>query len=174
MSQREVIPRDGIQVFVPPAKLEGRAKRTAGMNVLIAEDDRDVRTVLHLVLRLDGNQVVEARTPNEALLRAIELHPDIIVLDLTFPGSDGFSVLSKLRQTDETSDVPIIVISGRAKAEEQIRALEEGADVYLVKPFDPFAFMEAVRNIVGMTRDEREERREEELGRLRRLVRPAG
>lgn len=172
MTQREVLPRDGIQVFIPPAKLEPRAKKAAGMRVLIVEDDRDVRTVLHLALRLDGNQVIEAHTPSEALLRASELHPDLIVLDLTFPGADGFSALRNLREMDES--VPIMVISGRAKAEEQLRGLEEGADVYLVKPFDPFAFMETVRQITRMSRDEREEQRVKELDRLRQLARPAG
>jgi CheY-like chemotaxis protein len=174
MPQREVLPRDGIQVFIPPAKLEPRPKKAAGMTVLIAEDDRDVRTVLHLALRLDGNQVVEAGTTKEALLRASELHPDLIVLDLTFPGSDGFSALRDLRETAETSGTPIIVISGRAQGEDQIWALEGGADLYLVKPFDPFVFMETVREIAGMTPDERDEQRVKELDRLRQLVRPAG
>jgi two-component system OmpR family response regulator len=173
MSPREVLPRDGIQVFIPPARLEPRAKKT-GMRVLIAEDDRDVRTLLHLALRLDGNQVIEARTPTEALLRASQLRLDLVVLDLTFPGADGFSTLRRLRDADETSELPIIVISGRARAEDQIRGLEGGADVYLVKPFDPFVFMETVRGIAGMTRDEREEQRAKELDRLGQLARPAG
>jgi DNA-binding response OmpR family regulator len=174
MSPREVLPRDGIQVFIPPAKLEPPAKHTSGMNVLIAEDDRDVRTLLHLVLRLDGHRVVEAGTTKEALIRAIDSPPDLIVLDLTFPGSNGFSALSKLRDTNETRDVPIIVISGRAKAEDQISGLEGGADLYLVKPFDPFVFIHNVREIVRMTRHEREKQRARELDRLRQLARPAG
>jgi two-component system phosphate regulon response regulator PhoB len=174
MGQREVLPRDGIQVFIPPAKLEPPAKKTDGMSVLIAEDDRDVRMVLHLVLRLDGHKVIEASTPKDALHRAAELRPDLIVLDLTFPGSEGFSALREMREADSTRDAPIIVISGRARAEDQIWALEGGADVYLVKPFDPLELMETVRNIPRMTREEREGQREKELDRLRQLARPAG
>ena len=174
MGEREVIQRDGIQVFIPPARLEPSTTKRSGIKVLIAEDDRDVRTLLHLVLRLDGNQVLEAGTAKEALIRATESPPDLVVLDLTFPGSDGFSVLRRLRETDETSAVPIIVISGRAQPEDQIMGLEAGADVYLVKPFDPFVFMEKVRDLSGMTQDERQGRRTKELDRLRRLARPAG
>jgi DNA-binding response OmpR family regulator len=174
LGQREVIQRDGIQVFIPPARLEPRPTKTSGMTVLIAEDDRDVRTLLNLVLRLDGNQVIEAETTTDALRSANELQPDLIVLDLTFPGPDGFSALYQLREAAETSEVPIIVISGRAQPEDQILGLEAGADVYLVKPFDPFAFMERVRGIAGMTPAARADQRARELGRLRLLVHPAG
>jgi DNA-binding response OmpR family regulator len=174
MRRREVLPRDGIQVFIPPAKLESTTKKSAGMKVLIAEDDRDVRTLLHLVLRLDGHQVIEARTAGEVVPRTNEVRPDLIALDLTFPGANGFSTLRDLRENDETSAVAIIVISGRAKPEDQISALEEGGDVYLVKPFDPFTFMETVREMVGLSREELEHRRMKELDRLRQLVRPAG
>jgi DNA-binding response OmpR family regulator len=174
MRRRPVLSGDGIQVFIPPAKLESPTKKPAGMKVLIAEDDRDVRTLLHLVLRLDGHEVIEARSAGEVVPRTSEVRPDLIALDLTFPGSDGFSALLKLRENDETSTVPVIVISGRAKPEDQISALEAGGDVYLVKPFDPFSFMETVREMVALSREELEHRRMKELDRLRQLVRPAG
>jgi DNA-binding response OmpR family regulator len=174
MSHREVLPRDGIQVFIQPAKLESPTRKSAGMKVLIAEDDRDVRTLLHLVLRLDGHQVIGVSSATEALPWASEIRPDLIVLDLTFPGSDGFSALRDLRESPETNGVAIVVISGRAKPEEQISALEAGGDVYLVKPFDPFAFMETVREITVLSREELDRRRMKELDRLRQLVRPAG
>ena len=174
MGQREVIQRDGIQVFIPPARLAPPATKPSGMKVLIAEDDRDVRTLLHLVLRLDGNLVSEAETAKEALIRATDSPPDLVVLDLTFPGSDGFSTLQGLRESEATCDVPIVVISGRAEAEDQILCLEAGADVYLVKPFDPFVFVETVREIAALTRDQRDEQRVKELERLRQLARPAG
>ena len=174
MGQREVIQQDGIQVFISPARLEPSTTKTSGMKVLIAEDDRDVRTLLHLVLRLDGNQVFEAGTAKEALILATESPPDLVVLDLTFPGSDGFSTLQKLRASEATSDIPIVVISGRAEAEDQILCLEAGADLYLVKPFDPFELMATVRELAALTRDERDEQRVKELERLRHLARPAG
>jgi DNA-binding response OmpR family regulator len=174
MSKREVLPEDGIQVFIPPARLRPPQRKTAHMKVLIAEDDPDVRTVVRLVLRLNGHQVIEAHTPSEALLRSAEIHPDLIVLDLTFPGADGFSVLRGLREAEETGGVPIIVISGRAAAEDQLRGLEGGADVYLAKPFDPLAFIGTVEEIARMTAEERADRRAKEVARLRMLVTPAG
>jgi DNA-binding response OmpR family regulator len=141
------------------------------MQVLIAEDDRDVRTLLRLVLRLDGHQVTEAPTATDALVRAGEVNPGLIVLDLSFPGSDGLTALRRLRQVEETKNVPVIVISGRDRAEDQILGLEEGADAYLIKPFDPFAFLETVWEITTMSQTEREQARVKELARLRALAR---
>jgi DNA-binding response OmpR family regulator len=171
MSQREVLPREGIQVFIPPARNGRAASKPTAMNVLVAEDDRDVRTLLRLVLRLDGHQVTEAPNLNDAFARAIEIHPDLIVLDRKFPQSDGMTALRRLRESDQTRDVPVILLSGKSEAEDQVAGLEGGADAYLVKPFDPFLFLETVWEITGMTSSERAEVRATEIARLRALSR---
>jgi DNA-binding response OmpR family regulator len=170
MAQREVLPRDGIQVFIPPARPGRVVIKPVDMRVLVAEDDRDVRTLLRLVLRLDGHQVTEASTPSDAFARAVEIHPDLVVLDRGFPGVDGMTALRKLRETEQTKDVPIILISGKSEAENQVSGFEAGADAYLVKPFDPFLFLETVWEIIGMTPSQRAERRIEELARLKALA----
>jgi DNA-binding response OmpR family regulator len=169
MSQPEVLPREGIQVFIPPAKV-GRAQSATGMEVLVAEDDRDVRTLLRLVLRLDGHQVREVPTPSEAVVFAGEANPDLMVLDLTLPGSDGLAILRGLREADGTRELPVLVISGRDRAEDQIGGLEAGADAYLVKPFDPFLFLETVWEITAMSPSQRGDARAKELARLRALA----
>jgi DNA-binding response OmpR family regulator len=167
MGQREVLPRQGVQVFIPPAR-EGRPSiKPPGMRVLIAEDDRDVRTLLRLLLRLDGHEVIEVPTSSEAFARAVEIRPGLIVLDLNFPGSDGISDLHKVRETNETKDVPIILFSGKSSVEDQIAGLEHGADAYLVKPVDPFIFLETIWEITAMSPSDREDRRLKELARLR-------
>jgi DNA-binding response OmpR family regulator len=169
MGQPEALPRKGIQVFVPPAR-NGRGRSVAGMQVLVAEDDRDVRTLLGLVLRLDGHQVREAPTPSEAVALAGEANPDLMVLDLTFPGSDGLGVLQELRGAEGTREMPVIVISGRDRAEDQIAGLQAGADAYLVKPFDPFLFLETVWEITAKSASQRAAGRTKELLRLRALA----
>ncbi len=173
MSQRELLPREGIQVFIPPARQGRPVTKPVDMKVLIAEDDRDVRTLLGLILRLDGHQVTEASTPLEAVACAVDIRPDLIVLDRTFSGTDGLTALRKLREEDQTKEIPLILISGKSEALDQISGLEEGADVYLVKPFDPFLFLETVWEITSLSPDQRVAARVKELARLRMLVPPA-
>lgn len=167
MGQRDVVPDPGVQVFITPAGREPPAVKPASLQVLVVEDDADVRTLLRLALRLDGHRVIEATTPEDGLPRAVGARPDLIVLDVKFPHGDGISALRKLRQTEKTMDVPVILVSGKAEVEDQIRGLEEGADFYLVKPFDPLVFLAMVEQLARISAGERAERRAKELERLR-------
>jgi DNA-binding response OmpR family regulator len=167
MGKQEAPPRQGIQVFIPPAREGMPLTKPSGLQVLIAEDDRDVRTLLRMVLRLDGHQVIEAPTPGEAIALALEIRPGLVVLDVNFSGSDGIGAVRTLRETGETKDVPIILFSGRSKIQDQIVGLEQGADAYIVKPVDPLYLLETIWEITGMSPIQREDRRNRELARLR-------
>lgn len=167
MGKPEALPRDGIQVFIPPARDGLPLTKPSGLQVLIAEDDRDVRTLLRLVLRLDGHQVIEARAPEEVVDLALEIRPGLALLDVTFAGADGISAVRTLRETGETKDLPIILFSGKSKTQDQIAGLEEGADAYVVKPVDPLFLLETIWEITGMSPIEREDRRNRELSRLK-------
>jgi two-component system chemotaxis response regulator CheY len=167
MGKQEAPPRDGIQVFIPPAREGLPLTRPSGLQVLIAEDDHDVRTLLRLVLRLDGHRVIEAPTPGEAVALAVEIRPGLVLLDVNFSGSDGISALRTLRETGETKDLPIILFSGKSKTQDQIVGLEQGADAYVVKPVDPLYLLETIWEITGLSPIEREDRRNRELARLR-------
>jgi twitching motility two-component system response regulator PilH len=167
MGEQEAPPRDGIQVFIPPARDGLPLTKPSGLQVLMAEDDRDVRTLLRLVLRLDGHQVIEAPTPAEAVALAVKSRPGLILLDVNFSGSDGISAVREVREIDETKDVPIILFSGKSKTQDQIVGLEQGADAYVVKPVDPLYLLETIWEITGMSPIQREDRRNRELARLR-------
>lgn len=172
MPERDVLPENGIQVFIPPAARERMPHKPTGMEVLVIEDDSDVRTLLRLALRLDGHRVIEAATPGEGLARAAEAHPDLILLDVVFPRADGIAALRSLRATAGTNDIAIILVSGRSHAEDQMMGLQEGADLYLIKPFDPLALLTTIREFAAMSPAERSERRVKELTRLRLLTPP--
>jgi two-component system KDP operon response regulator KdpE len=103
-----------------------------GKKVLIIDDDATFRNLVEQVLAQKGYQVLKASSGREGLRLMFDQRPDLVLLDVVMPGIDGWQVCTRIR---EISDVPIIMITGRHKSEEDIvRGLDYGADDYLTKP----------------------------------------
>jgi len=102
-------------------------------DLLVVEDDEQVRTSLERGLRLSGFAVRSAPDGPAALRAVHEQVPDAVVLDLGLPGMDGVAVVTALRAMDH--DVPVCVLSARDSVDDRIVGLEAGADDYMVKPF---------------------------------------
>jgi two-component system KDP operon response regulator KdpE len=102
--------------------------------VLVCDDEPQILRALRVVLREAGFDVVPAATAEEALDRAAVQPPDAAIVDLVLPDGNGIDVCTSLR---EWSRMPIIVLSALGDEEEKVRALEAGADDYVVKPFAP-------------------------------------
>jgi two-component system KDP operon response regulator KdpE len=102
--------------------------------VLVVDDEHQILRALRVVLREAGFEVVEAATAEEALDRAAVRPPQAAIVDLVLPDGDGIEVCRRLR---EWSDMPILVLSAIGEEDEKVRALEAGADDYIVKPFGP-------------------------------------
>jgi two-component system KDP operon response regulator KdpE len=102
--------------------------------VVLVEDEPQMRRFVRISLTGHGYRVAEAASGEEGLTVAASDPPDVVVLDLGLPGIDGFEVLRRLR---EWTDVPIIVLSARGQEQDKVRALNDGADDYLTKPFGP-------------------------------------
>jgi two-component system KDP operon response regulator KdpE len=102
--------------------------------VLLVEDEPQMRRFVRISLASHGYKVAEAASGEEGLSVAASEPPDVVVLDLGLPGIDGFEVLRRLR---EWTQVPVIVLSARGQEEDKVRALNDGADDYLTKPFGP-------------------------------------
>ncbi|GAA3598044.1 response regulator [Klugiella xanthotipulae] len=102
------------------------------MKILIADDDPQILRALRVTLGARGYEIVTAADGAEALNRAIEQHPDLVMLDLGMPTLDGLDVIAGLRGW---SRVPILVVSGRTGAADKVDALDAGADDYVTKPF---------------------------------------
>jgi DNA-binding response OmpR family regulator len=119
----------------------GRAK-----TILICEDDSNLR---HLVRVILGGEYrfVEANNGREALKLALELRPDLVILDLMLPGASGFEVLSSLRDELPVGETPVIVMSAWGHADQA--ALEAGADRFLAKPFEPEELTAIVGEVLG-------------------------
>jgi two-component system KDP operon response regulator KdpE len=106
----------------------------SGRRVLVCDDEPQILRALRVVLRDAGFEVVPAATAQEALDRAAVQPPDAAIIDVVLPDGDGIEVCKSLR---EWSRMPIIVLSAIGDEEEKVRALEAGADDYVVKPFAP-------------------------------------
>jgi two-component system, OmpR family, response regulator TctD len=104
------------------------------MRMLLVEDNEDLGDAVNRHLRNAGHSVEWVRTGELALESTAMERFDAIILDLTLPGRDGLSVISQLRR--EKSTIPILVVTARSEIDDRVSLLDQGADDYLVKPFD--------------------------------------
>jgi serine/threonine-protein kinase len=105
--------------------------------ILAIDDDPDILRVLNFTLREVGHDVLCSADPGNALALALMHRPDAAVLDIEMPEVSGFDLLHALRDEPRTNGLPILFLSGRNGSNDRVRGLREGADDYLVKPFDP-------------------------------------
>jgi two-component system, OmpR family, KDP operon response regulator KdpE len=123
------------------------------VKILVIDDEPQIRRALSAGLERTGYKVVAAAGGEEGLNLASEHPPDLVILDLAMPGTDGFTVCAELRKW---SKMPIIVLSVRDSEEDKIKALDLGADDYLVKPFgigELLARMRAVLRRISTSED---------------------
>ena len=107
--------------------------KARGERVLIIEDDTTLAMGLELNLTAEGYRVTAARDGAEGLRLALEQQPDLVLLDLTLPGVDGFDLLGELRQAGR--EMPVIIVSARGEERDKLAGFGLGADDYLTKPF---------------------------------------
>ncbi len=105
---------------------------TRPLRILVVDDDPAMVGAITALVGTEGHQVITAYDGLTAVRRFREDHPDLVLLDLAMPGPDGFTVAGQMRAA---GDVPILVVSGESGEQSKVRALEIGADDYLVKPF---------------------------------------
>ena len=119
---------------------------------LLVEDEPAQREVLAYNLAAEGLEVAEASDGEEAMAKAAETPPDIVVLDWMLPRLSGIEVCRQLRARSETRAVPIIMISARTEELDRVRGLETGADDYVLKPYSVTELMARVRSQLRRTR----------------------
>jgi DNA-binding response OmpR family regulator len=100
--------------------------------VLVVDDDDDLRTMVSKLLTRAGMRTIEAASGNEGLRKFFASRPDLVVLDVSMPGMDGFEVLERIR---DLSDVPVLLLTAHGVEMEKVRGLKSGADDYVTKPF---------------------------------------
>lgn len=110
---------------------------SARARILLVEDDRALVELLVFHLAREEYEVDSTADGEEALLRARETPPDLVILDWMIEGVSGIEVCRRLRRASETALVPIIMLTARGEEADRIRGLETGADDYVTKPFSP-------------------------------------
>jgi two-component system KDP operon response regulator KdpE len=112
------------------------------VTVVLIEDEKQIRRFVRVSLEGEGIAVHEAATGKQGLVEAATRKPDLVIVDLGLPDTDGIEVIRELRGWTE---LPIIVLSARTQEEEKVAALDAGADDYLTKPFGVSELMARIR-----------------------------
>ena len=112
--------------------------------VLVVDDDRSLTELLQMVLEDAGYQVTLAENGREAIVSAAKDPPDLVVLDVVMPEMDGWATSDHLLSHERTAKIPIIFLSARVGAEDQLRGWYRGCFDYLTKPFDIQELLEKV------------------------------
>ncbi len=115
--------------------------------ILVVDDEDDILHFLELVLQEKGYQVISASGGQEALTRAQIDKPDLVLLDIMMPQMDGWEVLKLLRVDEETSRIPVAMLSARIEAKDRVQGLQEGAIDYICKPFSLQELFEKIQGI---------------------------
>ena len=118
------------------------------------DDEKDLTDLLHYQLGKEGFEVKFANNPFEALGKARDFNPDLIILDVMMPDLDGFQLLRMIRSDNLLQKVPVIMLTAKSGVEHRIKGLEQGADDYLGKPFDSQELVLRIRSILKRLADQ--------------------
>jgi two-component system, cell cycle response regulator DivK len=123
-----------------------------GPLILVVDDYEDAREMYAEYLRFCGFRVAEARNGNEALEQAFTLKPDLILMDLSLPGMDGWEATRQLKADDRTRNIPVVALTGHALAGASEGAKRAGCDSFVTKPCLPDDLVVEVRRMLSHAR----------------------
>jgi CheY-like chemotaxis protein len=116
--------------------------------ILVAEDERDIRELIAFTLRFAGFEVELASNGAEAVDKAPDLQPDLILMDVRMPRMTGYQACKALKENPVTKDIPVIFLSAKGQDSEIQEGLEVGAMDYILKPFAPDELTNQVNQIL--------------------------
>jgi DNA-binding response OmpR family regulator len=116
--------------------------------ILVADDEPDIVTIVEMILRSQGYDVLKAANGLEALELAERHNPDLILLDVMMPDMDGWEVLRLLHVDPSTAEIPVAMISAKTGSRAKITSMQEGAVDYITKPFDSHELLTKVRELL--------------------------
>ena len=105
--------------------------------ILVADDEPDIIRLVKFTLEHKGYEVVAVNDGETALRKAQEIHPDLILLDVMMPVLDGYEACQRLKDSDLTKDIPILMLSAKSQEKEIEAGIEAGAKGFVSKPFSP-------------------------------------
>ncbi|MDX1521120.1 MAG: response regulator [Anaerolineae bacterium] len=116
--------------------------------ILVAEDERDIRDLIVFTLQINGYNVVDVPNGEEAVEKAKEIIPDLILMDVRMPKMTGYEACEALKKQKETEDIPVIFLSAKGQEVEISTGMDKGAEAYLLKPFAPDNLSKQVNEIL--------------------------
>ncbi len=117
--------------------------------ILIAEDEPDIRELVAFTLRFAGHEVTTTMNGEEALHKAGEIIPDLIMMDVRMPKMTGYDACRAMKAQANLKDIPVVFLSAKGQDAEIQVGLEAGAEEYLLKPFAPDQLVERVKAILS-------------------------
>jgi excisionase family DNA binding protein len=145
--------RDDLDRFMQGASGETlpASKRGDGAPlVLIIDDDAEVRLVIRECLEREGFQVVEGANAQQGIDKINNRIPDLMMLDVSMPGIDGWEMLRRVREKLDVKDLPVVIFSGKIAEDELGHAPDRGAQGYLRKPFDPLKLVAQAKALISV------------------------
>ena len=124
------------------------------MKLLYVEDEADIREIAEFALEDEGFDIVFCESGEQALEKAVDFKPDVILLDVMMPGMDGPTTLKELRGFPELIGTPVIFLTAKVQPNEIKEYLALGAIDVIAKPFDPMALAGTIRNILKVVANE--------------------
>lgn len=131
--------------------------------ILVVDDDPMITRLVKVDLQLNGYDVEEAWDGESALRILEEDPPDLLVLDIMMPNTNGWNILEMVRGREDLKDLPVIILTAMVREEDIILGWEKGADDYIVKPFNPISLVERLKALLESSPEERREKRKREL-----------
>jgi two-component system, cell cycle response regulator DivK len=142
------LPREHPTVASKKIRSEGSSSSEPAL-ILLVDDYQDGREMYADALTFSGFRALEASSGLEALQLAIDRLPDLILMDLSLPGMDGWEVTQRLKKDARTKHIPIIALTAHALTEERERAEAAGCDGFLAKPCLPDELLAEVRRVLS-------------------------
>jgi two-component system alkaline phosphatase synthesis response regulator PhoP len=117
--------------------------------ILVVDDEIYIVHILDFSLGMEGYEVVTALDGEEALAKAFEVKPDLIVLDIMMPKVDGYETCKALKADERTKNIPVILLSAKGRNVDMQTGYDVGADEYITKPFSPRKLVDRINAMLG-------------------------
>lgn len=126
------------------------AQKIGQAKILVIDDEPQITEIIEAFLTNAGHQVFVNNVANEGLKRAKAIKPDIILLDIMMPGTDGYGVCNELKNDPATASIPVVFLTGKDRNDDMGRSFKVGGDMFIKKPFSCERLLEIV-NIILMS-----------------------
>jgi len=121
----------------------------AQRKILLVDDSETILMMEQMILQKESYEVVMARDGEEGIAKAVEMKPDLILMDVVMPGMNGFEAVKRLRRREETKSVPIVMVTTEAEMESMEAGYVSGCSDYVVKPIDRLELLTKVKNLLS-------------------------